>query len=94
MSDALPADLLRAYQAACHERGERLEDFVTSALGAWPDTALLALLDRVEADIQENIELMLQANPDLEAVALARATEQKRRVAALRSRVRGQGFLQ
>lgn len=94
MSDALPADLLRAYQAACHEEGESLEAFFERALGAWPDAALLALLDRVEGDIQENIGLMIEANPALEAVALARATEQRRRVAALRARVRGQGLLQ
>lgn len=85
--DGLPPELLAAYQEACHVQGQRLEVFFEDARDRFDGEALIALLDRVEEDIQENIAMVLQANPDIEELAVARANAQRERIAALREEV-------
>ncbi len=85
--DGLPKDLLADYQETCHFQGESLEAFFELAREKWDAGALLALLQRVEEDIQENIVMLLQANPDLQEVAIAKAAVQRDRIASLREEI-------
>ena len=86
-NNGLPRDLLADYQEACHTQGLPLEEFFETAREKWDADSLLALLDRVEQDIQENIAMILQANPDLDELAVARSIDQRDRIAALRLEV-------
>ncbi|MDF1564146.1 MAG: hypothetical protein P1V51_13940 [Deltaproteobacteria bacterium] len=86
-NNGLPKELLAAYQEACHVQGQPLEAFFEDAREKWDSESLLSLLDKVEEDIQENIALVLQANPDIEELALARSEDQRERIATLREAV-------
>ncbi len=86
-NNGLPKDLLADYQESCHVQGETLENFFELAREKWDASALIALLERAELDIQENIAMLLQANPDIEALAVANASRQHDRIEALREEI-------
>lgn len=86
-NNGLPKDLLAAYQENCHVQGETLENFFEDAREKWDAEALIALLNRVEQDIQENIAMLLQANPDIEELAMAKAAKQSNRIETLREEI-------
>jgi len=77
--------LLEQYHEACNVEGRSLEDFIEAAKGEHTSHALGLLLEKVEADILENISLMAGEHSGLREAADQRFRLQRERIAALRA---------
>lgn len=81
--------LLSSYEARCIQDGVSFEAFLDEAATEHASEALMALVERVEADVLENLELMREAQPALADTVEARRTEVRAEMARLRARIEG-----
>lgn len=84
----LPSSLRETYHERCNVEGAPLEDLIEEVAPSYTAETLLALVDEVEDKILESIGLMVQARPEMEAIAEERALQTKARMNKVRELVR------
>jgi len=83
----IPPALEALYQERCNEEGLPFSYFIDEVIEAWPASALLALLEVVEQSSLENMRMLVDAHPELEATAEQRAQSLRAEFEALRAQL-------